>query len=70
MQKLTPEQAAVIGAFTGILAGPFSDLHAYAEKKLGRPIWTHEFGSEGVASELKEAAREDFLAMVAASQST
>lgn len=61
--KLTPEQAAIIGAFTGISAGPFSDIHAYAERVLGRPIWTHEFASERVAAELKEAAKEDFLSI-------
>lgn len=64
MDRLTSEQAAIIGAFTGILAGPFSDLHKYAEKKLRRPVWTHEFASKDVSKELKEASREDFLALV------
>ena len=35
MKRLTRDQAAVIGAFTGILAGPFSDMHRYIEKVLG-----------------------------------
>lgn len=59
-RPLTREQAAIIGAFTGICCGPFSDIHNYAERKLGRPMWTHEFAAESVARELKEAAREDF----------
>lgn len=65
MQKLTSDQAAIIGAFTGITAGPFSDIHAYAERKLGRPIFTHEFGSDGVSQELRDAARDDFIAIAA-----
>ena len=55
---MTKRQAAIISAFTGILAGPFEDLHEYAEEVLGRPVMTHQFPS--VADELKEAARSDF----------
>ena len=58
--KLSREQAAIIGAFTGYTAGPFEDIHDYAEKKLGRSIFTQEFASQKVAEELREAAREDF----------
>lgn len=64
MQRLTKEQAAVIGAFTGITAGPFSDIHEYAERILGRPVWTHQFANEHVMAELKAAARADFMALV------
>lgn len=59
-KKLTKRQAAIIGAYTGILAGPFSDLHEYIEI-LSRPVWTHELGSEDVVAEIKEKAKEDFL---------
>lgn len=61
MTKLTKEQAAIIGAYTGVLAGPFSDMAEYAERKLGRPIWTHQYPA--IAAELKAAAKEDFLAI-------
>lgn len=64
LHRLTKEQAAIVSAFTGYLAGPFSDLQEYAERVLGRPVWTHEFGSKEVAEKLREAAREDFLAIV------
>lgn len=63
-QRLTKEQAAIIGAFTGITASNFSVIHEYAERKLGRSIWTHEFGSEEFAAELKEAARADFMSII------
>ncbi|RVT95230.1 hypothetical protein EOD42_16730 [Rhodovarius crocodyli] len=65
MDRLTTEQAAIIGAFTGIACGPFSDIHKLAEQRLGRPIWTHEFAIEGVIVQLREAVREDFLAICA-----
>lgn len=66
MTKLTREQAAIISAYTGFLAGPFEDLHAYAEAKFMRPVWTHEFGDN--AERLRELAKEDFLAIVATKQ--
>lgn len=65
MERLTKEQAAVIGAFTGTLTGKFSDMHEYVEKIMDRPVWTHEMGSGPVADEIKEKARADFLAIVA-----
>lgn len=40
--KLTKEQAAIVGVYTGVSCGPFSDIHELAEKLLGRPVWTHE----------------------------
>lgn len=65
MQKLTREQAAIIGAFTGIAAGPFEDVHSYAERKLGRSIFTHEFASQALVRELELASKSDFIAMCA-----
>jgi hypothetical protein len=61
MERLTKEQAAIIGAFTGITAGPFSDIQEYAEKLLGHPVWTHEFASKEFSDKLKELAKPDFL---------
>jgi hypothetical protein len=62
---LTKEQAAIIGLYTGITAGPFSDVHALAEKTLGRPIWTHQFASEELCKELREKIKPEFLAICA-----
>lgn len=61
IQKLTKEQAAIIGAYTGTLAGPFQDLHEYAERKLERPIFTHEFADKKVNDEIQEKSKQDFL---------
>lgn len=59
--RLTKEQAVIIGAYTGYAAGPFPDIHEYAEKVLGRPIWTHQFPQ--ITEELREASKADFLAL-------
>ena len=45
MQRLTKEQAAIIGLYTGICCGPFSDIQELDEKLAGRPIFTHEFAN-------------------------
>jgi len=61
--KLTREQAAIVSAYTGYLIGPFSDMHAYIEKIMGRPVWTHEMASEKLIDQIREAAKEDFIAL-------
>lgn len=61
MTKLTKEQAAIIGAYTGYAAGPFSDIHEYVEKILGRPVFTHEFPS--LTDEIRDASKADFIAI-------
>lgn len=63
MNKLTREQAAIIGAYTGVLAGNFSDMHEYIERIMKRPVFTHEMGNEVIANQIKEAAKADFLAI-------
>lgn len=61
--QLSPYQACVLTGFTGIMFGKFSDFHADAEKRLGRPVWTHEFASPALTAELKELYRQDFMAL-------
>ena len=65
MKKLSRKQAAVISAYTGILAGPFSDMQDYANEKLGRNVMTPEFGIREVVTALREATRADFRAICA-----
>ena len=61
---LTKEQAAILGAFTGVLCGEFGDLHEYVERVMGRPVFTHEMGDRTTADAIKEAARADFMALL------
>lgn len=68
MKWMTKEQAAIVGAYTGYLAGPFSDMHEYVEKIMGRPVWTHEMGDKEIAEQIREAAKDDFLAICAEGQ--
>ena len=58
---MTKEQAIIVTGFTGITAVDFSLFHEDVEKRLKRPVFTHEFGSGGVWEEIKEAYKEDFL---------
>lgn len=62
---MTKEEKLIISAYTGILMTDFSDLHKFIEKKLGRPVWTHELANELVVNELKNAVKEDFLKLCA-----
>jgi hypothetical protein len=62
---LTREQAAIVGLFTGTLAGPFSDVHKLAEDLAGHPIWTHEFVSRELMDDLKEKCKPLFLSICA-----
>jgi hypothetical protein len=65
MARLTAEQAAIIGAYTGYLAGPFSDMNSYIERIMGRPVWTHEMADKAVMEQIREAAKADFFALCA-----
>ena len=60
-QRLTKRQAAIVGAYTGILCGRFSDMHEFIEDVMGRPVWTHELASQKVWDEVKEKAKPYFM---------
>lgn len=60
---ITKKEAAIITGYTGFLLGDFSDFHAYAEKVMKTPIFTHQFGNETFMSQLKEKIKPDFLAL-------
>jgi hypothetical protein len=61
-QKLTRRQAAILGAFTGTLCGPFEDMHGYVDSLPGfEGIMT--LGLAHSADKIKEAAKADFIAM-------
>ena len=59
--KLTKEQAITISGYTEILICDFADLHKDVEKRLGRPVWTHEFADGEFWSEVKALYRDDFI---------
>lgn len=59
--KLTKEQAIIISGYTGVLICNFADLHEDVEKRMGRPVWTHEFGDENFTREVEDLYRDDFI---------
>lgn len=62
---MTKEEKLIVSAYTGTLMTDFVDLHEFIEKKLGRPVWTHELANKLVVDEIKEAVKEDFLKLCA-----
>lgn len=64
MQQFTEEQGIVITGFTGLMACDFSKFHEDVEKRIKRPILTHEFGDKELWVEIKEAYRDDFVYMI------
>lgn len=65
MQRLTKEQAVIITGYTGIMTcNKFSDFHEEVEKRMGRPVWTHEMGDKVFFNQIKELFREDFLSLI------
>lgn len=63
MERLTKEQAIIISGFTGICLCGFRQLHEDVERRLGRPVWTHEFASKEFSEQLKQVYKQDFLAL-------
>jgi hypothetical protein len=60
-KMLDKEQSAIIGAYTGVCCGNFSDIHELAEKVLGRPVLTHEFATAELTEELKKKTKQMFI---------
>lgn len=60
---MTHQEKIVVSAYTGYLMYDFNDVHKYIEEKLGRPIWTHEMADPKIIYEIRNATREDFLAL-------
>ena len=58
---MTKQEAIIVSAYTGFLMCDFNDMHEYIEKKLGRPIWTHEFALDLIQNEIHEKVKPDFL---------
>lgn len=63
MSKLSQHQKIVISGYTGILASDFSSFHADVERRMERPVWTHEFANKDFADHLKRLYTDDFIAM-------
>ena len=65
MTKLTLEQAAIIGLYTGVSVGPFEDVHKLAEDLLERPVFTYELANDDVWEKLKTLIKPQFFELCA-----
>lgn len=60
---MTEQEKIIISAYTGTLMCDFDKAHEYISKLLGRPVFTHELGSQKLWDEIKEKSKPDFLAI-------
>lgn len=58
---MTLDEKIIVSAYTGYLMCDFSLVHAYIEKVMGRPIWTHEMTDKTFAEELCRRIKTEFL---------
>ena len=58
---MTEKLSTIFSAYTGFSFGPFPELHAYIEKVMGRPVWTHEMADPKLWDQIREKAKPDFL---------
>ncbi len=65
MQKFIKDQAIIISGYTGIMACKFGDFHEDVKKRIGHPVWSHQFGDKEFADKVKEMYKTDFIAMCA-----
>ena len=66
---MTDREKAIVMAYTGytMLAGDKLGIYyQYVQEKLGRSVMTHELAYEEVQDAIKEAAKEDFIAIAKA----
>ena len=63
-ERLTSHQAVVLSAFTGVmLTDDFPALHAYIERVMERPVFTHELADRNVWRAIRERSEADMLAI-------
>lgn len=60
---MTKREAAIVGAYTGILLGEFSEMHKYIEEIMERPVFTHELASKDMCETIKQKAKADFMSI-------
>lgn len=65
MPRLTREQAAIVGLYTGTNCGPFQDMIRLASEVLNRPCTAEDVHSFRVNAELRAKLHRQFLAVCA-----
>lgn len=67
---MTYQEAIIISCYTGYVCCEFSDMHEAVEKKLGFPVWTHEFADKEIMEKIRAAFKEDFLSILPKKEAT
>lgn len=62
---MTLDEKIIVSAYTGYLMCDFSLVHAYIEKVMGRPTWTHEMADKAFDEELCRRIKTEFLKICA-----
>lgn len=66
---MTHKEAVLLSAYTGyLLTKDFSEVHAFCEKLLDRPIFSHEFGQERLCSEIRKKCKPMVIKMIETEQ--
>lgn len=60
---MSEQERIIVSAYTGYLMCEFDKVHEYIEKKLGRPVWTHELACKETWEEIRKATKDDFLSL-------
>ncbi len=63
MKPLTKDQAIAVSGYTGILICKLTDFHHEVERRLRRPVLTHELSQGETWQEIKSAFKADFLSL-------
>ena len=58
---MTKQEKIIVSAYTGVLMCNFDDVHEYIQKKLGRPVFSHELADKDIQKEIEEKSHEEFL---------
>lgn len=68
---MTDREKAIVMAYTGVCMlndDKFKIFHEYVEEIMGRPVYTHELADKMITDEIKEKAKDDFIALCAEQQ--
>lgn len=60
---MTKQEAIIVMGFTGVTTVGFGEFHQDVEKRIGHPVFTHQFGNDEFSEKVKELYREDFASM-------
>lgn len=69
---MTDREKAIVMAYTGctmLVGDKLGIYYQYVQEKLGRSVMTHELAYEEVQDAIKEASKEDFIAIAKADDS-